>query len=144
MKTLREQIEECKKTGNDFVKEVKTEYYDSDMNMHQARATLEIEPCGDWQISVYDYYDNKKEKWVDTEERCDWTEEVINMDFFEGSEKSLTAAERLADMMNTDPTIPDEAIDEFEKDQKGTIEKYQKKIHHNPYQLAILRRFIQR
>lgn len=42
-------------------------------------------------------------------------------------EEKQTPAEKLADMMNSDDTIPDSAIDEFGKNPEGTIQKYEKK-----------------
>lgn len=125
--TLREQIENCKKTNNGFEKSIDTEYLGYDNQMYNARATLEIEPCGDWQISIYDYYDPEKEEWIDTGERNEWKEEIINQEFFQDNEEEFTKAETLADMMNADETIPDSAINEFEKDPEGTIKKYKRR-----------------
>lgn len=82
IKTLKEQIEECKKTGDSFEKTIETEYTGYDNKRYDARAILEIEPCGDWQISIYDYYDPEKEEWIDTEERMNWEIEEINNEFF--------------------------------------------------------------
>lgn len=40
------------------------------------------------------------------------------------TEKKWDLIQEFADIMNADETIPDSAIDEFEKDPEGTIEKY--------------------
>ena len=76
--TLRKQIEICKQTNESYEEEINTEYLGYNDQMYEARATLEITPEGDWQISVYDYYDPQKEKWIDTGERNEWREDVIN------------------------------------------------------------------
>jgi hypothetical protein len=80
--TLQNTIENCKKTGESFSKTVDTEYLGYDDIIYEARATLEIEPDGDWQVSLYDYYDPEKEEWIDTGERNEISEAEINNIFF--------------------------------------------------------------
>lgn len=119
MKTLQETIENCKKNNIYFSKEIKTYYFGYDDKNYEAKAMLEIREDGEYSILYYEYFDPEKEVWVDTEER-DWDDDVINSEFFTG----LDDAEKLAIAMNEREDIPDEAIDEFAVDSKGTLKKY--------------------
>lgn len=64
-----------------------------------------------------------------TKEECE--QDYRNYHEYEGPvdiEEVQTDAEKLADLMNENSDIPDEAIDEFEKEPKRTLEKYKEGI----------------
>jgi hypothetical protein len=97
-------------------------YYLRQFNQHTNAVSL---------IGPFEWNEEGKAK-VSTSSQCYSMVEKEKLDILfvtDGRKYQDTSelADKLANIMNTDSSIPDSAIDEFEKDPVGTIQKYEKK-----------------